>query len=437
MNKSCSISLNSAAWPVIAMLALSFEALAQAAPDDAAVTEQRYLDLIEQKQDEGGLTAAELIEPLTALGDHYFEQRDYARAAEIFGRARAVMRINRGFDTPQELPLLTRQVAAEETRGNLVEAWDLEQGLLQLAQANLGSREAVPVFVAAAEKRLDIYNRYSNGEHPPEIELGCYYGWPQYGGGMLLGIPAGDTTPNNRANCNSGDRRTALNALLVEARGYQVLAVESLLQEGQYASDELLRRVVEVLRTSHVISRRMLASGDPVLRGMMVRLLNHEPQNSAEAVRRAEFLLQLADINIVRARQARRMSGLDSVREQYEQVWQALQDESVAQERLDELFAPAFPVVLPAFVKNPLAWVPEAEASGYIDVAFVVTDKGTTRDVQIVGSNNVQRAEIRELKRVIDLSSFRPRMVDGKVVDSAPVTVRYYVGVQTPEPAAQ
>jgi hypothetical protein len=425
MNRNTRIFPRKSLWTGLACCAYSAAAFAQVLPDGDA--ERQYLDLIEQKQEEGGITARDLIEPLTALGQHYVEQQEYTRAAETFARARQVMRVNDGFDSPRELPLLAQQVAAEEAQGNIVAAWELEQGLLQLAAKNLDSLDALPILLGVAEKRFDIWNRYRAGEHPPEIELGCYYDRSRYLGVMLQGMPGLDATPRTRANCNAGERDTVLVALLVEARSYQLLGVDVLLRNNRYASAELQQLVTEVLRTSHTISRRLLSTNDPALHNMMMRLLTHEPVDSASAVRRAEFLLQLADMNIVRARQARRMNGLDTVRQQYEQAWQALEAEGVAREVLDEMFAPGLPVMLPAFTANPLARVTAAEATGYIDVTFEVTAKGTSRSVEVIGSSKVQRSDMRELQRMLDLASFRPRMADGKVIESAPVTVRYYV----------
>lgn len=77
---------------------------------------------------------------------------------------------------------------------------------------------------------------------------------------------------------------------------------------------------------------------------------------------------------------------------------------------------------------NPLAQVSETGATGYIDVAFEVTSRGGTRRVRITDmSAGVSAGDIRELKRLLTINSGRPRMVDGKVVAYAPVSLRHYV----------
>jgi hypothetical protein len=412
-----------ALWPVAWCCAF-----AQAQPLPVQTSAQQYLELIEQRQEEGGLTAPDLLEPLTALGEEYFRQQEYALAAENFARARQILRVNNGFDTPQELPLLAKQVSAEELQGHAVTAWELEATLLELARKNLGSLEALPVFIAAAEKRLDIRRRYRDGEHPPEIELGCYYDRRAYIAAVLRREPVVESVDTARRNCTAGDRRTVINSLLVEARSYYLLGVETLLQNDRYASEELMDLMTEVLRTSNAIQRSELSSADPALGELMVRLLKHEPADRASTVRRAEFLLALADMNVVRMHDARRMTGLDAVHEQYTQVWQELSKAGVEQRQLDAMFAPEIPVMLPAFTTNWLTEIAEADATGYIDIRFEITEQGKSRRIEVIGSSpNVERADIKDLERLVDQASFRPRMQDGKLIESAPVSVRYYL----------
>ncbi len=416
------------------MLAFSCEAFAQALPE-AADTEEQYLALIEQMQESGDLTAPDLIEPLAALGEYYFQRQDFDRAADSFAHARQITRVNNGFNSPQELPLLARQVAAEQARGNVVEAWELEESLLELARQNIGSMEALPVFRAATARRLDIWNQYRSGAHPPEIELGCYYDRRAYIASFLLREPQSLLGPDFRRDCSSGERHTVIVSLLVDARRYLFQAVETLLQNGAYAGDEMREIMTELLRLSYDIQRRELRSSDPMLADLMARLLAYEPQDPAAFLRRAEFLLQLADMNIVRVRELRRLVGLDIVREQYVQAWSEFQNLGMEQARMEALFAPAIPVVLPAFNVNPLSRVTAAEATGYIDVSFEVTEKGLGRRVKVADSANVTSADVRELKRLIQSRSFRPRMADGAVLKTAPVSLRYYVkGEVPPEP---
>lgn len=426
--RKASIHIIQCLVPVIAVLAMPRTGLSQALADDGAAATQQYRDLIEQRQDVNGVLAPDLLEPLTALGEEYFRQQDYERAAATFAQARQIMRVNQGLDTPQELPLLARQVAAEEARGNYTGAWELEEGLLNLAESNIGSPEAVPVFIAAGNKRIDVWNRYRNGDHPPEIELGCYYNRMAHIATTFMREPLANTVLRQRSDCNSGERRNALVSLLIDARKYQMLGVESLLRNGRYGSEEMRTLVTDVLRTSQGILARQLSFADPSLAEMMMTLINHEPEDAAEVAQRAQFLLELADMNVVRLRQTRRIDGFDTLREQYEQVWRELEETGVPPATLEALFHPELPVVLPGYAENPLTRVDAAQATGYIDISFEITFRGRSQHEKVIGTSaDLPRGEVRNLTNLLFRSSFRPRMVDGKVLDSAPVILRYYV----------
>jgi hypothetical protein len=391
---------------------------------DAAEQEQ-YLALIEQRQDAGGLTAPDLVEPLEALGDLYFSQEDYDKAFEAYADARQVMRVNDGFDTLPELPLIVKIVRAEEARGRVAEAWELEEALVTLAERNAGRIETLSIFQMLAAKRLAIWQLYNDGLIPPQIELGCYYNRRDFNASMGAMLITNDNR-DTRERCTAGDRLVAQLALLIEARSYQMRALDALLQNGEYASEAFREQFTQMLDTSYRVMRRARSYVDAPLADMMVRLLSYEPNDAAERVRRAHILVQLADMNVMRARQLDRYVGFDAVQQQYEQAYAALQQEGIAGAELQAIFAPPMPVTLPSFASNPLA-TDEAGIAGFIDVSFEITRQGKTRRVAVgQASANVERAQRRALERTISLATFRPRLVDGQLADNAPVALRYY-----------
>ena len=89
-------------------------------------------------------------------------------------------------------------------------------------------------------------------------------------------------------------------------------------------------------------------------------------------------------------------------------------------------FRPELPVTLPTHQPNPFASATKATSSHYIDVAFAVTREGTGEQIEILAtSQGATRGEQRDLIRLIESTSFRPRVVDGELAAAAPVTVRY------------
>ena len=91
------------------------------------------------------------------------------------------------------------------------------------------------------------------------------------------------------------------------------------------------------------------------------------------------------------------------------------------------MFSPSMPVVLPAFMPNPLASTETPGSSGYIDIAFEITKYGRPRAVEILDAANATTAAKRDLLALIRNNRFRPRLTDGQFADAAPVRVRYYL----------
>jgi hypothetical protein len=189
--------------------------------------------------------------------------------------------------------------------------------------------------------------------------------------------------------------------------------------------------VSEILRTNDELRRALPKVhaywDDSVLDQTLLRLVSYQPKNAAEAVRRAQVLVLLADMNVVRARRSHRYREYAGVLEQYAVAYRMLRDAGLEQAALGGIFAPAVPIVLPAYYSSSL----EANDSGaapYVDVSFEISDRGRSAAIEVTGtSENLPRGDRRELVRMIDEGIFRPVFVDGQALASAPVTVRYYL----------
>jgi hypothetical protein len=88
------------------------------------------------------------------------------------------------------------------------------------------------------------------------------------------------------------------------------------------------------------------------------------------------------------------------------------------------MFAAELPVTLPADEPNPFARA--AESPRYIDVSFDITMYGLADQIEVLDtSKDATREEKRDLLHLIESTSFRPRLVGGKLVEAAPVALRY------------
>ncbi|MBN1238280.1 MAG: hypothetical protein JXB36_07245 [Gammaproteobacteria bacterium] len=388
-----------------------------AQPDAERSPSDRQRALVEQIQEEqarNGARSADLVAPLTALGLFYQEQGDRALAAAALEQARQIIRVNQGLSSVEEAYVLRQLVRIEEARGNVEAAWELEQEVLALAAENSDDLRVVPLLREVADNRLKVLDRYRSGEFPPQIVLGCYYGKrpPQAGPGGLDYLPHND-------RCRSGSRRVVIRSLLWEARLYQARAADVLVRHAPAANDALRDLVSDTIRSSYDY-------GDAFLELVLRPITDYETATSMPLLTRAETLVQLADLNVLRAHRARSFREYDAVPLQYEQAYEQLRGEGVAQASIDEIFSPEIPVVLPAVYPNPLVSEKTASA-GFIDVAFDITRYGESENEEILDTKNATGADRRSLLRLIRRGVFRPRVVGGRIAESSRVIVRYHL----------
>jgi hypothetical protein len=401
---------------VLAAVAEPYSGFSQPAPepgttdDGEGLTDLRIQTLtrIQETQAQDGLNSAELIEPLTALGLLYQEDGDHNLAVAAFEQARHIVRVNYGLSALDEVRPLQQLVRAENARGNVTEAWGLEQQLLALLRQHPDELQTARVLHEIADRRMDILNRYSAGEWPPEIILGCYYnqGGPR-------------TAREGASNCTSGSRGIVKQRLASEAHRYYAQAINVLLRNEQFGSDELPALLTELAQSSYQYGGGRLA------RRSFRFLLAYQATNSEPWPTRIDTLVQIADVTLLHA--SSRDSN-ESALETYEQAYELLEVNGIAQASIERIFSPEMPIMLPSFAANPLASDQTRESAGYIDVAFEITRYGRGRKVEILGATpNVTRAAKRSLAQLILRSRFRPRVTSGQFADSSPIAVRYFL----------
>jgi hypothetical protein len=248
---------------------------------------------------------------------------------------------------------------------------------------------------------------------PTEITLGCYY----QGGRQL---PAEPLLRSASANCLSGSRRVAIQALATEALAYYRNAIGVMVKNGRYTSDELEEMESQLIRISYSSSR--YAVGKQSYR----RLIGYNAASSAPWLERIETFVEMTDWDLFFSQRAGRRALSDTL-DAYRQSRDLLEKKGVAQTSIDAIFAPTIPVVLPAFLPNPLA--SRNSGSGrYIDVAFDITKYGRSEHVDVLDtSKNATSSEQNDIARLVKRSVFRPRTKDGRFDEASRVVVRYHL----------
>ncbi len=387
--------------PAIALLlaaipAVGFGQLESSADEVLA----RLTDSIEETRQREGIHGAGLIGPMTALAHYYQDRNDPELAIAALQQARQVVRVNYGLFSLEEAPLLQAWIRAEQERGNPEGAWDVEQRLLNLVRRNLDDVRVVPILREIGDRRLDILERYSRGEFPPEIVLGCYY------------------ATRGAGECHAGSRGRAKAALLSEAFSYYASAVETIVRTEGYSSDELPEMLMYLARVSYEHGRQRLG------RNSLRYMLAHTVESSAPVVTQTNALVQIADWDLQFARDR---IAANSALDVYRQAYARLEKAGVDEASIRSLFSPDVPVVLPAFLPSPLVSTRTPDTIGYVEVAFDVTKYGESDNVDIVSAANATKEAQDRLVHVIKTSRFRPIVTDGRVEESARVTLRYYL----------
>ncbi len=371
------------------------------------------------------------------------------------------MKARGAFRSLEEAPPILEAIRNEEAEGNAEFAWHLEQELLALARRFPADVRAVAILRGAGDKRMEILGRYVAGAFPPQIVLGCYYGG---------GPPAGDILTAS-LGCRAGSRGEAIRALISDAQRHYAGAIFVLLRTERYSSRELRELELALVRASYAVRYyndrhgfgvsfrpapstweavlRIANWEPPHLRG--ARASEHPESRRGEADRRSvpnhqfwlarlslerlfaydvaiaapwpkqiEALIRIADWDLLYSRNKSALEG-------YELAQELLEEAGAPRAAVDRFFAPKTPVVIPAFLPNPLAADPDAETTGHIEVSFEISKYGKSRRIEIVhAAPGVSKAEEDGLVELIRRSRFRPRISRGGLA-RASVVVRYAV----------
>ncbi len=442
-----------------------------------AERQRQLLERIEGIQSQSGSYAPELLEQLEPLVLLYRESGEQTLALVTIERALQVVRANNGLYSLEQVPLIWQRIEAEEARGNDAEVWSLEQELLTLARRHSDDLRSVPVLHQMADRQMKVLGRVLDGETPPQVRYGCYYKtWPNDDIGSCESGSRRDVVRNMLADA----QRNYADAIAVMLRNEEYASDE--LRELEM---ELLRGA-DLIRTEYDDARRGITGSriitrdeipvplvpgagaaeirepwrsrtapvrelakwefpyesagadqehflfenearerrlrDPYHRGRqsLRRLYSYGAVSEGPPLRQATAIALMADWDLLFAHHGFAVDGYELARDMLVRAGEP-------EASMTQLFAPPTPVVLPAFQPNPLARDEARSATGYIDVALVITKYGRGRDVEIRDASNATEDAQRRLVALLKTSRFRPRLTDNTFADESPVAFRYYV----------
>jgi len=388
---------------------------AQADADTAAATQRRLVDAIESVRTKYGPLAVELVEPFDALALFYDANGDEALAIATTDQAMQIVRANYGLYSLEQIPMLNRLIGYAEERGEHSLAWILEQDLQEIARRNWEDLRSVPVIRNIADRRIDMLERYVNGEFPPQVILGCYYAPAD-----MLASPG----------CTAGRRGVAAAAILEEAQSHYKQAIDTLVMHGLYQSPELRASEMDLVRTSYLYGRYLydrydhgrsrrqddFACGRAI--ESLTRLHSYDELSNEPLAVQAESLIRVADYQLYCGWNAAALN-------RYRAALGMLAEAGVPQARIDRLFAPERPIDLPAFAKSALDVQASDTVTAFAEVAFELTRFGVAQNVRFISGDDRPGADAVENR--IRRGRFRPFANEGEIVDSPRLIVRYFL----------
>jgi hypothetical protein len=410
--------IHAGAWILLALAAAS-TTLAQPSEQQQKIAE--LLQRIQDIEARDGPSSEELIDPLTTLGRLQQDVGQPLQSAAAIQRAVDVIHVNQGLHSLDQAPLIRLLIGDAAAIGDARAAWDLEQELRSLANRHPDDIRAARILRETADRRIAILDRYIARHEPtPEIRFGCYY-----------------REPSNET-CGAGRSDVAQSNLFGEAQQLYSQAIGVLLSNQRYPADDLNTLVEDLARKTYRYCPRrgadppgaesrsetvILVCNRAPTRNALVSLARWQVENARELPDGVETFVEIADWDLLYASS---VVADESALAEYTRVYELLAERG-AQESIDWFFSPEVPVVVPAFAPNPLSSRREQRDSGYIDVSFEIDKHGRSHHVRILGTTtDSPRAVEKRVVQFISGSRFRPRVVNGRLADSAPVVVRYY-----------
>jgi hypothetical protein len=349
------------------------------------------------------------------------------QSAAVIQRAVDVVHVNQGLHSLDQAPLIGLLIADAEAIGDARAAWDLEQELLSLASRYPDDLRTARILRETADRRIAVLDRYIAGKESPEIKFGCYYHEGSWQGA-------------DNVDCGAGRSDVAQSNLFWEAQTLYSRAIRILrLRNEHNPADDDLETLVEDLtqKTYRYCPRRVADPPSGKSRETVIMQCNRTPtrvalyslaqwqvENARAWPNGVETLVEIADWDLL---YANGVIADENALAEYTRVYQLLVGQG-AQESIDRIFSPEVPVVVPGFAPNPLLSGREQRGNEYIDVSFEIDKHGRSHHVRILGTTaGSTRAVEKRLVQFISGSRFRPRVVDGRLADSARVVVRYFL----------
>jgi hypothetical protein len=373
-----------------------------------------------------GAFSARLSQELQAQGDTLLQAGDIDSALDAYDRAAHIIRVNSGLFSLDQIPVIESIIEAHLTRGDMISANEEQEYLYYLQHKAYG--DANPDQLLQALNSFAEWNLYAFNTNYFEVSSVA---------------DAKSSTPVNSLTFQAFRAQSLLKAQML------YMQIVDILTHGFGQSDPRLPEAEKALAvtsylylTNFDLAEDFATDQRPYDFAMMPKNTLGSRMGNDALERRVEYLksLENADPEVLTAARLdladwqlfsrKRSNSLDLI----VQAWEEAQNLGMPQDRMDAIFAPPLPEMIPAFAhprySRAALKIPDdlvLAYRGFIDVDYTLNKYGQIRTSHVIGATADTPQEISErLLRYLRRSQFRPRLHDGEFIESDRVTVRYY-----------
>lgn len=371
-------------------------------------TIQYYEELIRELESSGGVYQNQLAEVLSSLGTTYQSLGLHVDAIEVFQRSLHIARVNGGLYGLNQLPMLEKLIESNTELKDWEALNKNHHNLYWVSKRHYGDNN--PALLSL----IDRIGRWHLKAY--ELEPGSQSFSHLVNAEQMYNKSVGIIQLHSGAH----DLRL-INALYgIALTNFQIAAQVSSAENfddirAGYRDSTQTRRLLQEQRARQDLIMQSYAKGKQA----MMNIVDIHANNPILPIEtQAMAMTHLGDWYLL-------FNKRNSAAETYESAYQLMQNDGMAQEKIDNLFGR--PRTLPAIrlpVQNEKEMLPENPP--YVLASFDVSPSGKAQNIEILESRPIDNiSHLRRAKRSIAGTKFRPRYVDGKPVVTTGVNLRY------------
>ena len=385
---------------------------------ELARTIDRYRNDIRQLQIQHGAYAPGLSETLLGLGDAYSQTGAHEEAAQTFKSALYIERVNTGLYSMTQLPYLDRLIQEYTSMGNLKDAGNMYSYMYWVYKRNYGDndlRNLPPI----TQMQDWIYKAYGRGDTAIPLEQLRKLNFLNYKAIGIMQVNYGKTDPR----LINYLRRYAL-ANLYEAEQLRKVLEKRRVNTNLNACPFSLQDNKNNTYMDDVIAQMVYERCNNYMKGKkaLQHILTIQKVNDMSVAAFVRALTHIGDWEMLFQRSLAALSY-------YSRAFNILAKAGHAMPVMDELFGQPRLLTTAGSLDLEAADKKDAGTNGggpFAVVSLDVTSLGKARNIKVVQSDPPGDEQLQsEAQSYLRKSRFRPRMENGKSVNTVGYTVTY------------